>query len=242
MNNLSDAQEKKNTPVNDNKPVDNTPPVVPEKKVFPAKETRPEEKKDAAVSVPVPKKRTDGKVEIVLKDGISFVGIIESENQRYISLNSEGTVINLIKRLIKEIDGVPYKRNTGQQEMETGFQVQRTVVSETDGVSDNSAGDKVVKRVVPFTTIPSDVSVSSLMASLRSADWRERSRAARLTGAWDNGLLQRFHCLQTSFRHCEFRKPAPVWIDSSEINIMLWPGLEAARTLALMGKGVYSTQ
>jgi HEAT repeat protein/small nuclear ribonucleoprotein (snRNP)-like protein len=236
-NNLSDAQEKKNTPVNDNKPVDNTPPVVPEKKVFPAKETRPEEKKDAAVSVPVPKKRTDGKVEIVLKDGISFVGIIESENQRYISLNSEGTVINLIKRLIKEIDGVPYKRNTGQQEMETGFQVQRTVISETDGISDNSAGDKVVKRVVPFTAIPPDVSVSSLMVSLKSADWRERSRAARLIGGmgqWAASAIPLLTDLLSDTVNSEI--PAPVWIDSSEINNLLRPGLEAARTLASIGK------
>ena len=86
-NNLSDAQEKKNTPVNDNKPVDNTPPLSLKRNLS-CKETRPEEKKDAAVSVPVPKKN-DGKVEIV-QGRYLFVGIIESENQRYISLNSEG--------------------------------------------------------------------------------------------------------------------------------------------------------
>ena len=121
--------------------------------------------------------------------------------------------------------------------METGFQVQRTVISETDGISDNSAGDKVVKRVVPFTAIPSDVSVSSLMVSLKSADWRERSRAARLIGGmgqWAASAIPLLTELLSDTVNSE--KPAPVWIDSSEINIMLWPGLEAARTLASIGK------
>jgi len=201
----------------------------------------PEEKRSPETpkkeSIPAAKKGSDGRIEIVLKDGMSFTGKITSENEKFISFNSDGAQINIVKRLIKEIDGIPYKKVSGSSNAENDFQRRRTAESDSDGHGEEVGGERVLKRALPATALPQDLSVLKISSTLKSTDWKERSNACRILGGmgqWASSAIASLVEILSDTAGSQIN--VPVWIDSTEVNELLPPGFEAARALALMGQ------
>lgn len=181
-------------------------------------------------------KRTDGKIEIVLKNGAVFIGKIVSEDDRIVRFESDGVLINIIKQLIRDIDGVAFNKNgttmqkdplvTRREELYKNFSVNAT----TDTLPD-------LQRAFPKTDVPQGIKISQLIDSLHSVSWEKRSQATRIlaaTGLWGTEAIPELKKLLADTLMGSSYEPA--WIDSSNVNQLLSPGDEAARALSRMGE------
>ncbi len=181
------------------------------------------------------------KVEIVLKNGANFLGKIIYEDERIIRFEVGEAVINILKHLIKEIDGVTYDKGT------IALQEKNVLATGEEGtIKKNSLSDRAdtiveLIRTFPKIPVPENVQVVQLKDSLHSISPEQRSQAARTLaaiGQWgadaipDLNKLLGDTALSTSL--------GPVLIDSLNVNQILSPGDEAARALSRMGPTGFS--
>jgi HEAT repeat protein/sRNA-binding regulator protein Hfq len=223
-----------------------TPPVVPAPMIIPSApvSTAPPIIPQKVVTVPTPKKRPDGKTELVLKNGTVFIGTIVSENERVLSISTtSGATINVIRRMIKEIDGVPYVMTSGQGSLQqdTALHPQRVSTGQAPPRQDLDlkkpvAGPKATSSVIPVIALKQGISASELSDSLASPSIPTRSMAARNLGGmgqWAVASIPKLAALLADTAH--WADPLPLEIDSLSIQKMLAPGYEAARALSRMG-------
>jgi len=191
----------------------------------------PAEKKTEPV-----KKRTDGKVEIILDNGTRFIGTVKKEGPHSIAFESDGAVISILKRLIREFDGEPYQYEKPDSINASALASARRSHT-TMKKQQLAASQRILFRIMPFVEIPQGLTAESLIDSMsRSTDWKERSRAARLIaamGPWGvSGIPATVALLDDT---AQSSVPVPLTLDSLEAQQFLAPGLEAARALAQLG-------
>ena len=194
-----------------------------------------------------PSKRPDGKHEILLKTGTVFVGTIVSENDRFLSFSTkEGTTINILKRLIRKLDGVPYVMNeAAASPMDTSSQLKKTALTSAVGTGKGTtalektgeAKPSVIKRrMMPVIAIKPGVSMAELMDSLKSTYRDQRAVSARQIGTmgqWATGAISALVArLGDTAGAQEFPSPET---DSVTREKLLPPGFEAARALSRIG-------
>jgi HEAT repeat protein len=193
---------------------------------------------------PVAKKRADGKNELVLKNGTAFIGTIVSENDRFLVFSTaEGVSINILRRLIKTVDGVPYVMKSAEP-VDTTASLQRAKQPSASAVaaapkSDSAAGKPssgAKQRFIPQATVKPGATISELMDSLKSTSNNERSAALRGLGAmgqWANGAIP---VVKTQLSDTAGQAVLPpLETDSATVQKFLPPGFEAARALSHMG-------
>jgi len=180
-------------------------------------------------------KRTDGKIEIILKNGASFIGKIISENERIVRFESDGTVINIIRQLIKELDGVPFDTKSAivWDSLPSRHDNYTSKTSASSAAADTAPD---LRRAFPDITLPQGITVSQLIDSMHSSNWETRSHSARLvatTGQWGTEAIPFLKLLLAdSVMSSSYE---PIWIDSSNVKELLVPGDEASRALSRMG-------
>jgi HEAT repeat protein len=200
-------------------------------------------------AVPVPVKRADGKHELLLKNGTVFIGTIVSENDRFLSFGtSEGTTINILKRLIRKLDGVPYVIQTAAASpLDTSSQLKRIAPAgpapekTAAAAPPQQAKPAVIKRrQLPNIAIKPGVSMAELIDSLKSTFPDQRAVSARQIGTmgqWATGSIGALAALLADTAGS--RELPPLDSDSASMEKMLPPGFEAARALIRIGpKGI----
>lgn len=211
------AMPAKSSPVSREPRVQSTPPAEVKKVISPKR-----------------RRRTDGKKELVLKNGTVFIGTVVSQDERTMVFSSDGARITILKRLIKEIDGEAYaheKESTGSRPSK-----RRRVVPSREP-EENSEVRYSRFRSLPGETLPGELSAAEVSDSMRTAaDWKGRSRAARclgMMGGW--GVSEAPAAVELLKDTAQSGTPIPLWIDSVTSGLLLAPGLEAARALAQLG-------
>jgi HEAT repeat protein/sRNA-binding regulator protein Hfq len=210
------------------------PPVLPAPVAVPS-----------APAAVMPKKRGDGKRELLLKNGTSFIGVIVSENDRVLLFStSGGTTITVIKRLIKEIDGVPYVLSPGAvpNPADTSLNLLRSQTSASvSPVNLPPAKSPDTQLTDSHTLMPRveaapGISAAALADSLKSSSTVTRSSAARQLGGmgqWATGAVPRLVALLGDTTGAA--DLPPLENDSLSMQKLMAPGYEAARSLARMG-------
>lgn len=79
-------------------------------------------------------------VTLELSNGKSFTGIVESENERFFILNSEGTSVRILKRIVHRLNGEPY--------------VNQAVAPQTAVTTPQTTTIKQSSDTVPVPTVP----------------------------------------------------------------------------------------
>ena len=180
------------------------------------------------------RKRSDGITEIALKNGTLFSGVKKAETDQVITIQTDGAMLNIFKKLIREIDGSFY--TGGGMETDLFQNRERVVKAPAHYPKPQHQMRTSQTRLVPQVIVPEGVSVGDLGDSLRSGEWQQRSRAARYLGAmgqWGTSAIPLLaKQLEDTTQRLVF---APVWIDSSNVEKLLSPGLEAARALSCIG-------
>jgi HEAT repeat protein/sRNA-binding regulator protein Hfq len=178
-------------------------------------------------------KADDGKRIIVLKNGSVFTGVIQSEDGRFIVINSDGTSLNILKKVIKTIDGQAYRDSVPAK---------TPIVAQ---VLQNSE-PKVRKEVLPVKrpqlsrTVSDEITAEMLLDSLKSPLWERRSRSCRMLGAMGDWAYSAIPALtQLLSDTAQSKVVVPVWIDSTDVQRLLAPSLEAARALSWLGENGY---
>jgi HEAT repeat protein len=195
------------------------------------------------VAAPVPKKRADGKSELLLKNGTLLVGVIVAGNDRFLSFStSDGTVITVIKRLIKEIDGVPYVMTSGPAATprDTALRPQRPAsapdVQKQPSALEPTAMTGTVPSVIPRVELKPGISVQDLVDSLSSPSAETRSFAARQLGGMGQWAASSIPRLAALLADTAWQQEAiPLELDSITVQKPLAPGYEAARSLSCIG-------
>ncbi|HMA66002.1 MAG TPA: HEAT repeat domain-containing protein, partial [Chitinispirillaceae bacterium] len=178
------------------------------------------------------KTQSDSRIRITLKNGASFSGKILSENERVVRFESDGTVINIIRQLIKDIDGLAIDKDVSTKD---------SVLVKSSRFSDKSQSTDAdsqpdLNRLFPSVQLPQGISVAQMTDSLKSKKWEQRSIHARylaVTGQWGTLAIEPLKQLLSDTVMSKIYEP--VWIDSSNVNQLLSPGDEASRALARMG-------
>jgi HEAT repeat protein/small nuclear ribonucleoprotein (snRNP)-like protein len=199
----------------------------------------PSANNNATFAVPEKKvaKRTDGKIEIVLKNGATFIGKIISEDDRIVRFESDGVLINIIKQLISDIDGAAFNKDSNA--IQKGSLITRREELSYKSTSSNAITDTLpdLQRASPTTNVPQGIKTSQLTDSLHSVSWEQRSQTTRIlaaTGLWGTEAIPELKkLLADTLMGSSYE---PVWIDSSNVNQLLSPGDEAARALSRMGE------
>jgi HEAT repeat protein len=193
-------------------------------------------------------KRADGKSEIVLKNGTVFIGTVTAENDRFLSFStSEGTTINILKRLIRKLDGVPYVMTAATMSpIDTSSQLKLTA-SAGAAVSTMAAAKKddakqvaPKRRILPDIAIKPGVSMAELIDSLKSTYRDQRAVSARQIGTmgqWATGSISSLVVLLGDTAGAQ--ELPPLETDSATLQKLLPPGFEAARALARIGPQAY---
>ncbi|MBN1600725.1 MAG: HEAT repeat domain-containing protein [Chitinispirillaceae bacterium] len=180
-------------------------------------------------------KTNDGKQTIVLKNGTVFTGVIQSEDGRFIIINSEGTPLNILKKVIKTIDGQAY-RVTAPVKTPTATEVPQNIEPKAQKVT------KPVKRPQPSVAVSQEISTEMLLDSLKSPLWEQKSRACRMLGTMGDWAYSAIPAIaQLLSDTAQSKTVVPVWIDSSDVQRLLAPSLEAARALSFLGENGYQT-
>jgi len=155
-----------------------------------------------------------------------------SENERVVRFESDGTIINIIRQLIKDIDGLEINRTVSDQDsvfVKSSRFSDKAKSSGTDSLPD-------LNRLFPSVQIPQGLSVGQMIDSLKSKKWEQRSIHARylaITGQWGTQAIEPLKQLLSDTVMGNIYEP--IWIDSSNVNPLLSPGDEASRALAKMG-------
>jgi HEAT repeat protein/sRNA-binding regulator protein Hfq len=201
----------------------------------------------AAVPMPVvasvPKKRADGKSALLLKNGTMLIGVIVAENERVLSFStSDGTTITIIRRLIKEIDGIPYVMTSGPAAplQDTALRPQRPS-SAPDVQKQLSAPEPIampgtVPTVIPRVELKQGISIQELVDSLSSPSAETRSVAARQLGGMGQWAASSIPRLVALLADTAWQQEAlPLELDSLTVQKPLAPGYEAGRSLSRIG-------
>jgi HEAT repeat protein len=197
--------------------------------VIPASQVKPSQPPSDSIHT---KGNSDSKIRITLKNGASFSGKILSENERVIRFESDGTVINIIRQLINDIDGLEIDKNALTKD---------SVLIRSSRFSDKSQSTNAdslpnLNRLFPLVQIPQGLSIGQMIDSLKSKKWEQRSIHARylaVTGQWGTQAIEPLKLLLSDTIMANIYEP--IWIDSSNVNQLLSPGDEASRALARMG-------
>jgi HEAT repeat protein len=171
-----------------------------------------------------------------LKNGTPFIGKIVAETERYLSFESDGASINIFKKLIGSIDGVPYAKNSTISDP-TVQKNKKNYASGSNKKEMNELLPGSLKRPSPMVTLPEDISVTDLIDSLSSLNWKTRSLSSRylgVMGQWATSSVKPLYELLSDTTHRNIRTPS--WLDSTEVNNLLRPSVEAARALANIGE------
>ncbi len=172
----------------------------------------------------------DSRIRITLKNGASFSGKILSENERVIRFESDGTVINIIRQLIKDIDGLVVNKDELQKDS--------ILVKSSRSPEKSQSADTLpdLNRLYPSVQIPQGLSVAQMIDSLKSKKWEQRSIHARylaMTGQWGTQAVEPLRQMLSDTVMSKIYEP--IWIDSSNVQLLLPPGDEASRALARIG-------
>jgi HEAT repeat protein/sRNA-binding regulator protein Hfq len=175
----------------------------------------------------------DSKKTIVLKNGTVFMGYVQSEDERFIIIDSDGTSLNILKKMIKTVDGQGYLSTAP---------VKAPAVFQGPEKAELAIQKGTISRKRPRLTVsvPSEITTTMLLDSLKSPVWERRSRACRMLGAMGDWAFSAVPVISKMFADtAQSRMIVPVWIDSSDIGRLLAPSLEAARALAYLGANGY---
>lgn len=169
-------------------------------------------------------------------DGTVFIGKISSQTEHVIIFSSEGASISILKRLIREIDGEPYRfvKSAGADSLPPPS---RASAAPPARPIKKHPVTHALFRMLPLSEIPQGMTASMLADSMRNAaDWKSRSRAARNLGSmgpWGVSAVPAAAKLLSDT--AQSGSVVPVWIDSLTVDIPLPPGLESARALSQLG-------
>jgi HEAT repeat protein/sRNA-binding regulator protein Hfq len=191
---------------------------------------------------PVKKKRADGKSELLLKNGTLLVGVIVTENDRFLSFStSDGTTITVIKRLIKEIDGVPYVMTAGQAAASQDSVTRLQRPSSAPAIQKEPSPAVVMESAItvfPRVELKQDITLQQIVDSLSSPSAETRSIASRQLGGmgqWAASSIPRLVALLADTARQQ--EALPLELDSITVQKPLAPGYEAARSLSRIGTG-----
>jgi HEAT repeat protein/small nuclear ribonucleoprotein (snRNP)-like protein len=181
--------------------------------------------------------RTDGKIEVVLKNGATFIGKIISEDDRIVRFESDGVLINIIKQLIRDIDGVAFNKNSSTIQKDSLITRREELSYKNTSATTITDTLPDLQRAFPKIDVPQGTKISQFIDSLHSVSWEQRSvatRALAATGLWGTEAIPELKkLLADTLMGSSYE---PVWIDSSNVNQLLSPGDEAARALSRMGE------
>ncbi len=187
------------------------------------------------VFIPSAVKLSDGKRTIILKNGTVFKGKVLSENDRFIIIDSDGTSLNILKKVIKSIDGETYRLSSTVKPVMLPATAEKQKFS---AKKETFSG----RRPRPAVSVSEDITSAMLKDSLKASSWECRSRACRMLGAmgdWAYSAVPSLGLLLADT--AQSQSPVPVWIDTSDVRRLLAPSLEAARALAYLGDNGYRT-
>jgi small nuclear ribonucleoprotein (snRNP)-like protein len=176
-------------------------PVVPGNVPLPSTPSPQPSVLSPVTPVPVPPtiapKKPEGKNELILKNGTVLRGTIVSESERVLTFSTgDGMTVNILRRLIKTADGVPYTARSGAlpayadtfSQLQTtapvaaaGPETMGTLAGLNRSVSDSSAEVRI-KAVVALGTIRDTGVVPPLLAALKDKDAAVRKAAAETLG------------------------------------------------------------
>jgi HEAT repeat protein/sRNA-binding regulator protein Hfq len=177
----------------------------------------------------------DGKRTILLKNGTIFKGKVLSEDDRFITIDSDGTSLNILKKVIKTIDGATYRFSSAVKtvSLPSASEKQKIPIKK-----DSFSG----RRPRPAVSVNENTTSSMLIDSLKSPLWDCRSRACRMLGAMGDWAFSAVPALGLLLSDTsQSQATIPVWIDTSDVRKLLAPSLEAARALAYLGENGYRT-
>jgi len=183
--------------------------------------------------------RTDGKTELILKNGTVFTGQILSQSDHALNFLSENATVTILKRHINTIDGKKFVYARSEEAYRSGdssaldtnaFKLRQSSARAPDGRS--------LFRELPSEGFYEGLKVSELVDSIRfEDDWRCRSRAARTLGIMGPLAVSAAGNLAVLMGDALAGEPEiPLVIDSVNGSVLLAPQLEAARALARLGK------
>jgi HEAT repeat protein/small nuclear ribonucleoprotein (snRNP)-like protein len=178
---------------------------------------------------------SDGRRTILLKNGTIFKGKVLSEDERFVTIDSDGTSLNILKKVIKSIDGAPYRLSSTVKPLPSPATADKQKISVK---KETFSG----RRPKPVVSVNENVTSAMLIDSLKSSSWECRSRACRMLGAMGDWAISAVPSLgQRLSDTSQSQATVPVWIDTSDVRRLLAPSLEAARALAYLGDNGYRT-
>jgi sRNA-binding regulator protein Hfq len=167
-------------------------PLVPAVQKSEESPSKPQETKPPPVT-PVPvapaapaeqQKAPDGRNECVLKNGTILRGKIKSDNDRYMTFSTDDMTLNILRRLIKAVDGMsnadtvmPARGKTGAAAPEKAAAVEGLARAISDSSSDIGK-----KAVAALAAMGDTIAVLPLAAALRSGDPGVRKAASEALG------------------------------------------------------------
>jgi HEAT repeat protein/small nuclear ribonucleoprotein (snRNP)-like protein len=176
---------------------------------------------------------SDGRRTILLKNGTIFKGKILSENDRFIIIDSDGTSLNILKKVIKSIDGETYKLTSTVKPVSLLPAAEKQKPSVKKEVFSG-------RRPKPAIIVSEEITSAMLMDSLKAPLWECRSRACRMLGAMGDWAYNAVGALELLLSDTSQSQTfVPVWMDTSDVRRLLAPSLEAARALAYLGDNGY---
>ncbi|HEX2959539.1 MAG TPA: HEAT repeat domain-containing protein [Chitinispirillaceae bacterium] len=187
------------------------------------------------VFIPSAMPLNDGRRSILLKNGTVFKGKVLSENDRFIVIDSDGTSLNILKKVIKSIDGQAYKQTTA---VAPASLPQVTEKQKLSVKKEKFSG----RRPRPAVSVNENITAEMVIDSLKRSSWECRSRACRMLGTMGDWAYSAVPALGSLLADtAQSRTTVPVWIDTSDVRRLLAPSLEAARALAYLGDNGYRT-
>jgi hypothetical protein len=152
-------------------------------------------------SVPPPApaalKKPEGKNELIFKNGTVLRGTIMSEGDRVLAFSTgDGVTVNILRRLIKTADGIPYAARSGvlpsyadtfsqlrttAPVAVTGHETMETIAGLCKSLSDSSTEGRK-KAVIALGTIRDTAAVPPLLTALKDNDASVRKLAAETLG------------------------------------------------------------
>ena len=174
----------------------NVPPSVPISPPPVPSVTLPAVQPVSTLAAAAPKK-PEGKNELILKNGTILRGTILSESDRVLTFSTgDGVTVNILRRLIKTADGIPYAARSGAlpayadtfSQLRTtapvaaaGPETVGTIAGLCKSLSDSSAESRK-KAVIALGMIHDTAVVPALLTALKDNDASVRKLAAETLG------------------------------------------------------------
>ncbi|MGA2507202.1 MAG: HEAT repeat domain-containing protein [Chitinispirillaceae bacterium] len=148
-------------------------------------------------SAPAALKKPEGKNELIFKNGTVLRGTIMSEGDRVLAFSTgDGVMVNILRRLIKTADGIPYAARSGvlpsyadtfsqlrttAPVAATGHETMESIAGLCKSISDSSTEGRK-KAIVALGTIRDTAAVPPLLTALKDNDASVRKLAAETLG------------------------------------------------------------